>query len=81
MSTNEYQKYPTDKKKYDKEYLRVFGIKCLFCNGRGWVYEDETVDTKTDCPICHGIGYIEKPKGSDYLRMKKDQEKGIANYE
>lgn len=51
---------PVNKKKYDKGYLRVFGVKCDFCNGRGWIYGDMTTDTKTDCPKCNSIGFIEK---------------------
>jgi len=81
---NEKQKWPQDKRKYDREYLRVFGVKCPDCKGVGQLIRANWQDDITameDCKICKGLGYIEKPKGSDYLRMKKDQEKGIANYE
>ncbi len=42
MSINEKQKWPTDKKKYDENWIRAFGIKCKRCKGSGWTaYEGE----------------------------------------
>jgi len=54
---SERQKYPTDKAKYDKEYLRLFGKQCPVCGGWG-VYEG----TETTCENCGGCGYVEKSK-------------------
>jgi DnaJ-class molecular chaperone len=48
---------PVDKKKYDRNFLRIFGEKCWQCNGTGkWPGFD------CKCPNCRGIGYVEKEK-------------------
>lgn len=59
---NESQKWPADKAKYDKNYLKLFGKLCPLCEGKprgilakygaGW----------TTCTRCNGIGYVEKEK-------------------
>jgi hypothetical protein len=52
---------PVDWKKYDKNYLRLYGVVCPRCGGKprgvpcpdgGW----------TTCPRCNGLGYVEKPR-------------------
>jgi len=59
MAINEKQKWPTDKRKYDKNYLRLYGEKCPVCGGTGggaaagWMH---------CCPKCKGLGYVEKKK-------------------
>jgi len=53
---------PVNKEKYDRGYLRVFGVKCPTCNGNGWVYKDTDANIKIDCPTCNSVGYIEKEK-------------------
>ena len=50
-------KWPTDKPRYDKNYLRLYGKQCPICGGRG-VYEG----TETTCVNCNGLGYVEKSK-------------------
>jgi hypothetical protein len=56
---NESQKWPTDKERYDRNYLKIFGKKCPSCDGQergvlcaegGW----------TTCPLCNGLGYVEQ---------------------
>ena len=51
---NEFQKWPTDKTKYDKNYLRLYGKLCFECNGYGYVEDNKT------CDNCKGIGYVKK---------------------
>jgi len=58
IKINESQKWPTDKARYDKNYLRLFGKPCPRCKGTGrsgtlkkWV---------RCCSRCDGIGYVEK---------------------
>lgn len=55
----EAMKYPSDKAKYDKNYLRLYGKKCPTCGGKargvpakdgGW----------TTCPKCMGLRKVEK---------------------
>ncbi len=55
MAINEKMKWPTDKPKYDKNYLRLYGEKCPVCNRAhvAWI---------ALCPKCNGIGYVEKKK-------------------
>ena len=59
MAINEKMKWPTDKAKYDKNYLRLYGKVCPICNGKakgvphkdgGWV----------TCPECSGLGKVKK---------------------
>lgn len=63
MTINESQKWPTDKIKYDRNYLRAHGKPCIACDTRGW-FEDKVPGmkkkVKTTCIICQGLGYIEK---------------------
>lgn len=49
MAINEKMKWPTDKAKYDRNYLRLYGKRCLLCKG----YKDF-------CEKCNGIGWVEK---------------------
>lgn len=65
MVINEFQKYPTDKKKFDKNWIRAFGVKCKRCKGSGWIdeYDEElgaSIGVKFYCPKCNGIGKVEK---------------------
>lgn len=53
---NEFQKYPTDKQKFDENYTRAFGVKCPRCNSKG------LANGKITCIKCGGIGYIKKEK-------------------
>lgn len=62
---SEFQKYPTDKKKFDQNYLRIFGKKCLRCGGDGcWhsVVGFQTARPLIKCPECDGFGYVERKK-------------------
>lgn len=55
---------PCNKDKYDKNYLRIFGIKCWACNGEGKLQAIGCLP-KSDltCIVCNGIGYYPKSKG------------------
>jgi len=48
MAINEAQKWPTDKARYDVNYLRIFGEKCM-CDDKGY-YVDNGIKTK--CILC-----------------------------
>lgn len=53
MAINEFQKYPTDKARYDKNYQKIFGstktIICKYCKGKG-------------CPACNWLGSVDRRK-------------------
>lgn len=64
---SEFQKYPSDKKKFDKNWVRIFGERCPECLGTGVV--DDTkhsvelgIDIDKECPRCNGVGKVEKKK-------------------
>lgn len=61
MAVNESQKWPTDKARYDANYLRLFGEQCDVCHGRGY-HEDVVPHMKqrvrTTCLICGGTGKL-----------------------
>ena len=57
---NEFQRWPTDKDKYDKNYLRLFGIKCSQCDGSGILTYDSKLKKIIECGTCKGLGYKEK---------------------
>lgn len=65
MTINEAMKWPTDKARYDANYLRIYGEQCDACKGRGY-YKDKVPGmkkkVKTTCIICDGAGYIKKPE-------------------
>ena len=52
MTINEIQKWPTDKVKYDKNYIRLYGIVCKYCKGKG-------------CPACNWLGGFDNVKVGD----------------
>lgn len=51
-------KWPTDKAKYDKNYLRLFGECCPVCLGTGKSQFKGILKTKK-CHGCGGVGYVE----------------------
>lgn len=53
---NESQKWPTDKKQYDHNYLKIFGKSCPHCNSQ------KLENGKRNCLVCGGQGYIEKDR-------------------
>ena len=63
MSINEFEKWPSDKRKYDSNYLRIYGRECPRCHGTGnnacTVYMN---GTHPPCHYCGGLGYIEKER-------------------
>lgn len=64
-SNPEFQKFPTDKRKYDQGYLRVFGKICPHCNGGGFRSDLMSgCDPYIVCGTCDGIGFIPKEKCS-----------------
>ncbi len=52
------QKYPTNKKQYDENWLRIFGKVCPNCGGSKLILSKEK--TAITCPRCLGIGRVEK---------------------
>ena len=51
-------KWPTDKTRYDKNYLRLYGRFCPVCKGHsGTIW-----DSSPPCLRCKGLGYVEKEK-------------------
>lgn len=48
--TNEKQKWPADKSKYDKNWIIIFGKLCPTCKGKD----------KNACSRCMGLGKVEK---------------------
>jgi len=56
---NEHQKWPTDKRRYDRNYLRYHGKVCPKCNGQGHQAKNKRFVT---CLFCDGLGYVEKKK-------------------
>ena len=49
-------KWPSDKRKYDRNYLRWAGKICPKCKDKG-----ENKPAKDGgCPECDGLGYVEK---------------------
>ena len=71
---NEFQKWPTDKPRYDKNYLRLYGKPCLKCKGTGLQYEplsyEENGKDIPECPDCNGVGYVWKAiKGGDNVEL------------
>jgi DnaJ-class molecular chaperone len=58
---------PVDRKKWDRAWLRAFGVPCPDCKTKGVVgipdFEGTTeVCTVSYCPRCQGMGYIERKK-------------------
>lgn len=56
---NEKQKYPTNKRRYDRNYLRAHGQVCPDCMGAGL---DKIFTNPVTCKKCDGLGYVEKEK-------------------
>lgn len=48
-------KWPTDKARYDKNYLRLFGKVCSECSGIG-IVDGDGIAYK--CINCNGLGYV-----------------------
>jgi DnaJ-class molecular chaperone len=58
-----------EKRQYDINYLRVYGVPCPDCKTKGVQgipdFEGETeVCTMSYCPTCQGLGYVPKKKGA-----------------
>ncbi len=47
-----------NKKKYDRNYLRLYGDMCPICNGHGEVVLE--LGPAKECSNCGGLGYIER---------------------
>lgn len=52
MAINEKQKWPTNKSRYDKNWIKIFGVICKYCNGKG-------------CPNCNWVGGFEYSESFD----------------
>lgn len=48
MTIDEFQKFPTNKARYDANYETIFNKKCP-CGGKGY-YVDNSIETK--CMLC-----------------------------
>jgi len=53
-------KWPSDKKRYDKNYLRLFGKLCPLCKGKSRRVSAKYGAEWSTCTKCNGIGYVEK---------------------
>jgi DnaJ-class molecular chaperone len=61
----ESQKYPEDKKKFDENWIRIFGKVCPKCKGKTIVSRPATCEIYIKkyndiCPKCKGLGKVEK---------------------
>ena len=64
---------PVNKQKYDKNYLRIYGMRCPICLGHGFSEIDMTgYFIQVACSNCHGVGYLEQ-KHSNTLCDNCDQ--------
>ncbi len=59
---SEAMKWPTNKHKYDRNYLRLYGVKCPECHGTGELRSDLMTGCDPDikCDTCDGLGYTER---------------------
>lgn len=58
---------PVNREKYDKNYLKLYGVLCQICNGTGVAgipdFEGtKEVITQHVCLNCNGLGYIQKER-------------------
>jgi len=56
---NEKMKWPGNKKRYDDNYIRIFGRTCDICGGKGYHTDFDKIQKKwirTTCLICSGTG-------------------------
>ena len=51
-----------DKREYDRNYLKVFGVMCEDCRGTGVLPTLPGIRTRYWCNNCGGLGYVPKPK-------------------
>lgn len=50
-------------KVYDREHLRIFGIKCPICDGVGTTeWHDDSGVGRSTCSMCLGIGYLDRKR-------------------
>ncbi len=50
-------KWPTDKAKYDRNWIKLFGKPCPYCGGTGG---GAMAGWLRCCPRCKGLGKVEK---------------------
>jgi hypothetical protein len=53
---------PVDPAKWDRGWLRIWGMKCPMCRGSGGT-GNIVQGMEEPCPACDGCGYISNPKG------------------
>jgi hypothetical protein len=58
---------PVNKDKYDRNWLRIYGVVCPECNGAGVLGEPDFIGSSHVCTMhycekCNGVGYIERKK-------------------
>jgi hypothetical protein len=51
-----------EKRQYDINYLRVFGEPCPNKCNDGWLVPLSLDESGCRCPVCKGLGYIERKK-------------------
>ena len=57
MAINEKMKWPTDKDKYDRNWIKLYGKSCPYCRGTGG---GAKAGWTILCPRCRGLGKVEK---------------------
>lgn len=54
---------PTDKKQYDENWIRIFGVECSACKGVGFIKNftgNGNEFEKENCLVCYGLGKVAK---------------------
>ena len=69
MAINEKMKWPTDKPRYDKNYLKLYGKQCPVCDGDEIILDYNNPPSYITCFECGGIGYVRA--NSDNSEKKK----------
>jgi len=52
---------PVNRKKFSKNYIKIFGVKCKRCGGKARGIPDKNGGWIT-CPDCNGLGKVERKR-------------------